>query len=79
MTKIGNLFEAFITIITTIITITSKGMKLNEIRAGTLGGTLCSIWASVTLGDLLQTVIMAALGTLVSYLMSQLLDRRRRQ
>ncbi|MFD2555052.1 hypothetical protein [Sphingobacterium tabacisoli] len=54
-------------------------MKTNEIRAGTLGGTLCSIWASVTLGDLLQTVVMAALGTLVSYLMSQLLDRRRRQ
>ncbi len=53
-------------------------MKLNEIRAGTLGGTLCSVWASITLGDLLQTVVMAALGTLVSYALSQLLQRRRK-
>ncbi len=52
-------------------------MKLNEIRAGTLGGTLCSVWASVTLGDLLQTVVMAILGTLVSYLMSRWLERRK--
>lgn len=53
-------------------------MKLNEIRAGTLGGTLCSVWASVTLGDLLQTVVMAILGTLVSYGMSRLLERWRK-
>lgn len=52
-------------------------MRINEIRAGTLGGTLCSIWASITLGDLLQTVIMAAVGTLVSYAVSSLLKRRR--
>jgi uncharacterized PurR-regulated membrane protein YhhQ (DUF165 family) len=50
-------------------------MKLNEIRAGTLGGTLCSVWASITLGDLLQTVVMAALGTLVSYVMSTWLQK----
>lgn len=54
-------------------------MKLNEIRAGTLGGTLCSIWASVTLGDILQTVVMAALGTMVSYAVSQLLQRRKEE
>ncbi|SKB37867.1 hypothetical protein SAMN05660841_00127 [Sphingobacterium nematocida] len=54
-------------------------MKTNEIRAGTLGGTLCSVWASITLGDLLQTVVMAALGTLVSYGMSQLLHRRKKR
>ena len=52
-------------------------MKINEIRAGTLGGALCSVWASITLGDLLQTVVMAALGTLVSYTMSQLLQKKR--
>ena len=51
-------------------------MKINEIRAGTLGGTLCSVWASITLGDMLQTVIMAALGTLVSYAMSTWLRER---
>lgn len=52
-------------------------MNINEIRAGTIGGTLCSIWASITLGDMLQTVIMAALGTLVSYAMSRLLQRKK--
>lgn len=50
-------------------------MKLNEIRAGTLGGSLCSLWVSITVGDLLQTVITAALGTLVSYAVTQLLKR----
>lgn len=50
-------------------------MKLNEIRAGTLGGSLCSIWASITLGDLLQTVVLAVVGTLVSYIMSRILQR----
>lgn len=54
-------------------------MNIKEIRAGTLGGTLCSIWASITLGDLLQTVVMAALGTLVSYGMSRLLQRREKK
>ncbi|MFD2553561.1 hypothetical protein [Sphingobacterium tabacisoli] len=53
-------------------------MKLNEIRAGTLGGTLCSIWASVTLGDILQTVITAVIGTVASYIVSQLLHRNKR-
>lgn len=50
-------------------------MKLNEIRAGTLGGTLCSIWASITLGDILQTVVTAVIGTVASYVVSQLLQR----
>lgn len=52
-------------------------MKINEIRAGTLGGTLCSVWASITLGDLVQTVVMAALGTLVSYGVSRLLQKKK--
>lgn len=50
-------------------------MNINEIRAGTIGGTLCSVWASVTLGGMMQTVIMAILGTLVSYAMSRLLHK----
>lgn len=40
-----------------------------------LGGTLCSIWASINLGDIFQTVLMAVLGTLVSFGMSKLLRR----
>ncbi|WP_447768164.1 hypothetical protein [Sphingobacterium faecium] len=54
-------------------------MKGNDIRIGTLGGTLCSIWASFSLGDILQTALMAALGTVVSYMTSRLLGRMRRK
>jgi len=50
-------------------------MKLNDIRISTLGGTVCSIWASISLGDIAQTALMAALGTLVSFATSSLLAR----
>lgn len=50
-------------------------MKMNDIRMGTVGGMLCSIWASVSLGDVLQTVVMAVIGTIVSFLTSRLLGR----
>lgn len=59
-----------------------KAMKLNDIRISTLGGTICSIWASISLGDVAQTALMAALGALVSFATSRLLGhwakRRRR-
>ncbi|MEN5232901.1 hypothetical protein [Sphingobacterium faecium] len=54
-------------------------MKWNDIRIGTLGGTLCSIWASFSLGDLAQTVLMAAVGTLVSFVTSRLLGNMKRK
>jgi hypothetical protein len=50
-------------------------MKLNDIRISTIGGTICSIWASISLGDVLQTVLTAALGTLVSFGTSRLLAK----
>ncbi|MCS3557413.1 MULTISPECIES: hypothetical protein [unclassified Sphingobacterium] len=50
-------------------------MKLNDIRIGTIGGTLCSIWVSFSFGDVLQTVLMAALGTVVSYATSRILRK----
>lgn len=50
-------------------------MKGNDIRIGTLGGTLCSIYASFSFGDLLQTALMAVVGTAVSYLTSRLLGK----
>lgn len=50
-------------------------MKLNDIRISALGGTVCSIWGSLTFGDLLQTVILAAIGTLISFLTSRLLGK----
>ncbi|WP_270090810.1 hypothetical protein [Sphingobacterium sp. SYP-B4668] len=50
-------------------------MKPNDIRIGTLGGTLCSIWASISLGDVAQTALTAALGTVVSFITSRLLAK----
>lgn len=48
-------------------------MKLSDIRIGTLGGTLCSIWVSFSLDDVMQTALMAIIGTVVSYVTSKLL------
>lgn len=48
-------------------------MKVNDMRVSAIGGTICSIWASISLGDVLQTVLTAALGTLVSFATSRLL------
>jgi hypothetical protein len=50
-------------------------MKVNEIRLSAIGGTICSIWASISLGDVLQTALTAALGTLVSFATSKLLAK----
>lgn len=52
-------------------------MKVNNIRIPAIGGTLCSIWASISLGDVLQTALTAALGTLVSFATSRLLGKWR--
>jgi mannitol-specific phosphotransferase system IIBC component len=50
-------------------------MKINDIRISAIGGTICSIWASFSLGDVLQTILTAALGTLVSFLTSRMIGR----
>jgi len=50
-------------------------MKVNDIRISAIGGTICSIWASISLGDVLQTALTAALGTLVSFATSRLLAK----
>jgi len=52
-------------------------MKINDIRVGALGGTLCSIWASFSLGDVMHTALMAVVGTVVSYATSRLLGKLR--
>ncbi|KKX48094.1 MULTISPECIES: hypothetical protein [Sphingobacterium] len=54
-------------------------MKGNDIRIGTLGGTLCSIWASFSLGDVVHTALMAVVGTVVSYVTSRLLGKLRKR
>ena len=52
--------------------------QLNNMKVGTLGGTLCSIWASFNFGELLHTVIMAAVGTVVSFTVSKFLQRNKK-
>ncbi|MCS4225891.1 hypothetical protein [Sphingobacterium sp. BIGb0165] len=54
-------------------------MKLNDIRISAIGGTICSIWSSLSLDDVLSTILTASLGTLVSFVTSRLLGRYWRQ
>lgn len=48
-------------------------MKLNEIRISTLGDTCYSICASISWGGLLETIVLSAVGAIVSYGVSRLL------
>ncbi|WP_418359250.1 hypothetical protein [Sphingobacterium detergens] len=50
-------------------------MKLSDMRLSAIGGTLCGIWASFSVGDLLNGALTALVGTLVSFLLSRLLNR----
>lgn len=54
-------------------------MKWSDIRIGTIGGTLCSIWASFSIGDVAQTALMAVIGTVVSFVTSRLLGKLRKR
>jgi hypothetical protein len=38
--------------------------------AGTLGGTLLSVFASIQSGDITKTIILATVGAVVSFLVS---------
>ena len=51
---------------------------LNNVQAGTLGGTLVSVWSSFDWSDMMNTAVMAVVGATVSYLTSRLLEGRRR-
>ncbi|MFU1858112.1 hypothetical protein ACK8HY_13930 [Sphingobacterium sp. NGMCC 1.201703] len=50
-------------------------MKISDIRFSAVGGTLCGIWASFSVGDLLNGALTALIGTLVSFLLSKVLNR----
>jgi len=52
---------------------------MTNVQFGTLGGTLCSLWNSFDWSNLLHTALMAIVGAAVSYLISRLLDRKRRR
>ncbi|WP_170852577.1 hypothetical protein [Sphingobacterium wenxiniae] len=44
---------------------------------GTLGGTICSLFGSITLDDMVKTAVLAAVGAIVSFFVSSLLNKRR--
>src|SRR5690606_29247854 len=47
---------------------------LNNVQTGTLGGTLCSIFGNLNVGDVLTTALLAALGAVVSFVVSSVLS-----
>ncbi|NGF55408.1 hypothetical protein G5B00_02685 [Parapedobacter sp. SGR-10] len=51
---------------------------LNNVQTGTLGGTLCSIMGSITMDDIVKTVVLAAIGAVTSYIISYFLSRDKR-
>jgi len=74
-------FGKFKSLETTSIAISKLSLEAekNHIRIGTLGGTLCSIWASFSLADATHTAFMAVVGTVVSYVTSRLLGMWRKR
>lgn len=52
---------------------------ITNVQFGTLGGTVCSVWNSFDWGNLLQTAVLATVGATMSYLVSRMLDGRRRR
>ena len=46
-----------------------------EIYTGTAGGSLSGILAAINLGDLAQTIILAVVGTVVSFIVTLCLNR----
>ncbi|MEI2275592.1 hypothetical protein OHD16_25950 [Sphingobacterium sp. ML3W] len=50
-------------------------MKLSDMRLSAIGGTLCGIWASFSVGDLLNGALTALIGTLASFLLSRVLNQ----
>ena len=45
----------------------------NTTKTGTAGGTLLSIFANISSGDLLKTAILAAIGAAVSFVVTVVL------
>ncbi|WP_437921456.1 hypothetical protein [Sphingobacterium sp. LRF_L2] len=52
---------------------------LSNVQIGTVGGTLCSLWNSFDWSNLINTILMAIVGATVSYLVSRLLQGKRRR
>ena len=52
----------------------NQNMNL-ETTGGILGGSLSSILGSLTIGDITNTIILGAVGTIVSFFVSMLLKK----
>ncbi|HLT88010.1 MAG TPA: hypothetical protein VKZ57_10485 [Sphingobacterium sp.] len=52
---------------------------MTNVQFATIGGTICSVWNSFDWGNMFHTAVLAAIGATVSYLVSRVLDRRRRR
>ena len=50
-------------------------MNKQAIGAGTCGGILLGIFPSILLGDVLKTILLAAVGAIVSFFVSLILSR----
>lgn len=48
---------------------------LTNVQTGTLGGTLCSIFGNLNVGDVLTTAVLAAIGAVVSFIVSRAMAR----
>lgn len=46
-----------------------------EMYTGTAGGSLSGILAAISLGDVAQTIILAVVGTVVSFIVTLCLNR----
>ena len=52
----------------------SRGSPI-EMYTGTAGGSLSGMLAAINLGDLAQTIILAVVGTVVSFIVTLCLNR----
>ncbi|MGE8422582.1 MAG: hypothetical protein ACN6PI_07120 [Sphingobacterium siyangense] len=50
-------------------------MRWSDVKLSTIGGTICGLWASFSVGGLLYSALTALVGTLVSFVLSRLLNR----
>jgi len=50
-------------------------MNKQAIGAGTFGGVILGIFPSLLIGDIIKTVLLAAVGAIVSFFVSLILSR----
>lgn len=58
----------------------TRGMDIfKPVPMGTLGGTVCSFGVSLSLHDMLSTMVLTVIGSTISFLLSKLLNQRFRK